>query len=181
MILPNLAIGLLAAAAWIALLKWSDANPEKRLWPPRHGSWGTAAWAWGLTILIYVGLIRVAAIDFNVLGLPAWLRWGVGGGISLVGSAVQTWGASNLGLKGTSGWPVGLVTNGAYARLRHPQYLGQIATLIGIAIFAGSLLAWPVALAGSAALVYAARVEGRHLAATQPGHAAYAARVRSFL
>lgn len=175
-----IALGVGASTAWIGLLAWSDRNPSRRLWPPHRGGWLTAAWAWALTIAIYVGEIYAAAADFNTLDLPAWFRWIVGGGVSLAGTAVQSWGAANLGLMGTSGWPAGLVTHGAYARLRHPQYLGQIATLIGIAIFAGSLLAWPVAIAGSVALYYACVVEDRHLEATQAGFGAYAARVPAF-
>jgi protein-S-isoprenylcysteine O-methyltransferase Ste14 len=172
-----LSLGLGASALWIAILLWSDRQPHRRLWPPLRGTWITALWAWGLTVLIYVGLIRACTADWNPLDLPVWLRWGLGAGLSTVGSVIQTQGMIALGLRGTSGWSKTLVTTGVQARWRHPQYLGQIMTLVGIALFAGTIWGWLVVAAGSAALVYAARVEDRFLAQRYPEHAAYAARV----
>jgi len=173
----GLTLGIGASLIWVAILFWSDRYPERRLWPPHRGGWVTAIWAWGLTALIYVGLIRVCAADWNVLELPTWIRWILGGGLSTWGSVIQTQGIAALGLKGTSGWNVGLVTRGAYARRRHPQYLGQIATLIGIALFAGSVLGWVVVVVGTGALLYAAVVEDRFWARRDPEFSNYAKRV----
>lgn len=172
-----ISLGTGASLLWLAILAWSDARPDARLWPPKHGNWVTGAWAWGLTILIYVGLIRACTADWNPLELPTWLRWGLGGGLSTWGSIVQSRGIAAIGLKGTSGWTERLVTTGVHDRWRHPQYAGQIATLVGIAIFAGTVLGWIVVAAGSLALVYAARVEDRFLATRFPEFADYAARV----
>ena len=172
-----LIIGIGASALWLAILVWSDARPDRRLWPPARGSWLTAIWAWGLTILIYIGLIRTCTAEWNPLNLPTWLRWGLGGGLSTWGSIVQTRGIAAIGLKGTSGWSDQLVTSGVHARWRHPQYVGQIATLVGIAIFAGTVVGWVVVATGTAALIYAAWVEDRFLGTQFPEHADYAARV----
>lgn len=172
-----LTLGLGASFIWIAVLYWSDRQPTRRLWPPHQGHWFTALWAWGLTIAIYVGLIRTATSDWNALGLPAWLRWGLGGGISTLGSIIQTQGIAAIGLRGTSGWTERLVASGVHARWRHPQYLGQIATLIGIALFAGTISGWLVVVTGSFALIYAARVEDRFLAERYPAFSDYSARV----
>ncbi len=174
-------LGLLAAAIWLGLLYWSDRNPGARLWPPARGTWHTAAWAWGLTICIYVGQIGVAYDDWNALGWPGWVRHGIGGGLSVVGSAYQSWAVVVLGLKGTSGWPVPLVTTGPYAHMRHPQYLGQVATFVGIAIWAASPLTALVGLAGCLALWRASVTEKRHLARTDPAFAAWAARTPGVL
>jgi hypothetical protein len=160
-----LALGLGASALWIAILLWSDARPGLRLWPPRQGSWFTAVWAWGLTILIYVGLIRAGTAEWNAVGLPAALRWGAGGALSVSGSVLQGRGLGDLGLKGTSGWRVAPVRTGVYARFDHPQYLGQIAALAGIALISGTLWGWLIVVAACAALLYAGRVETRFLAA----------------
>ncbi len=168
--------GLLAAVLWIAILWWSDRHRSARIWPPLvPGRW-TAAWAWGLTILIYVGVIRAGGGDDFLA--PVWLRWGVGGGLSVAGSVLHGWGTVGLGLKGTSGWPVPLKTDGAFGHRRHPQYLGQSCMLLGLAVLLGGGWALLAALAGIAALIYAALVEDRHLAQTAPGHAAYRARTR---
>ncbi|MDF0599548.1 methyltransferase [Psychromarinibacter sp. C21-152] len=170
------ALGAAAALGWAAVLLWSDRHPPRRLWPPHEGRWRTAAWAWALTVAIYVGAIRAGFHEAAQPVLPDWLRFGAGGLLSVAGSALHSWGTWDLGLKATSGWPAPLVTRGSYASSRHPQYLGQSAMLIGIALLAGTPPAlWP-ALAGVAALLLAARVEDRHLAATAPGHAAYRAR-----
>ncbi|MCV6596355.1 MAG: phosphatidylethanolamine N-methyltransferase family protein [Mangrovicoccus sp.] len=125
----------------------------------------TAAWAWGLTIAIYMGQIGAAAADWNAWGWPAWLRHGLGGGLSVLGSAYQSWAVLVLGLKGTSGWPVAREARGPYAQMRHPQYAGQMATFLGIAIWAASPAAWAIGLAGCGALILAGRVEDRFLPA----------------
>lgn len=168
-----------ASATWVAVLAYSDKVDEARLWPPHQGDWFTALWAWGLTILIYVGLIRCATADWNMLDWPVWLRWGIGGvALTLASTWVQGRGITNLGLKGTSGWDVGLVTTGAYAKRRHPQYAGQVLSLWGLAILGGNPWAFIAAFAGSGALVYAGHIEDRFLARRHAdAHRAYAARV----
>ncbi|MEM1361195.1 MAG: methyltransferase [Pseudomonadota bacterium] len=177
----NLALGLGASLLWIALLIYSKRQPDRRIWPPLRYFWLTAIWAWGLTIAIYVGQIGAGTTEWNAWGWPGWLRHGLGGGLSLLGSAYQSWAVLVLGLKGTSGWPVPLVTNGPYAQMRHPQYLGQMATFLGIAIWCASPAAFVIGLAGAAALVLAARVENRFLAETQTDHHSWAARVPGVL
>ncbi len=175
------AIGCAAALAWVILLLWSDRYPQTRLWPPHQGNLITAAWAWGLTILIYLGAIQAGFAAPNALGLPGWLRWGLGGALSVLGSIPHTWGTLSLGLRGTSGWPVPLITHGIYARSRHPQYLGQAVMLLGLAVLGGTLWGlWP-ALAGAGALLLAARIEDRHLAAISPEHSDYARRTAFLL
>ena len=80
----------------------------------------------------------------------------------------------DLGLKGTSGWDVGLITTGAYAKRRHPQYLGQIFSLLGLALLGGSAWAMLAGIVGSVALIYASLVEDRWMAANHPdAHAAW--------
>lgn len=174
-----LAVSLSASAAWGVILFVSDRGVAQ-IWPPARGNWPTAIWAWGLTTAIYVGLINAAAADWNSLGWPAWLRWGAGGaGLTALSFWVQGRGIVDLGLAGTSGWDVGLVTRGAYARRRHPQYAGQIVSLVGLGLLGGSPAGLASAAAGCAALAYASVVEDRHLARRHgAGHARYRAESR---
>lgn len=181
MVSGDLILGLGAAAVWVAILMWSDRKDARRLWPPHEGGLVTAGWAWALTIAIYVGQIGAGAEQWNQFGWPAWLRHGVGGGMSILGSLYQSWGVAVLGIRGTSGWAVPLATTGPYAQTRHPQYLGQVATFIGIAIWSASPAAWIIGLAGCFALTLAARVETRHLARRAAGHGSWAARVPGIL
>ena len=170
---------LAASAAWGVILIVSDRG-WARIWP--RGGWLTASWAWGLTTLIYVGLIRGASADWNALGWNVWLRWGIGGaGLTLASFWVQGRGIWDLGLKGTSGWDVGLVETGAYATRRHPQYAGQVLSLVGLGILGGSAGGLLAAAAGCAALVHASVVEDRWLARRYPdAHRAYRSRVGFF-
>ena len=159
-----LALSLGASTLWCVILFVSDRT-RLQPWPPVEGGWFTALWAWGLTSLIYVGQFQAATADWNALGWNAWVRWSLGGVILTVPSLwLQGKAMADLGLKGTSGWNVGLVTNGTYARRRHPQYTGQIISLIGLGVLAGSIPALIAGAAGSGALVYAAMVEDRTLA-----------------
>ncbi|MBJ3762966.1 DUF1295 domain-containing protein [Maribius pontilimi] len=175
-----LLVSLGASALWGVVLFVSDRGIAQ-IWPPAEGNIWTGAAAWLLTIAIYMGLIRTATADWNALDLPGWLRWGIGGvGLSIAATWVQGRGITDLGLKGTSGWDVGVVTTGAYAHRRHPQYAGQVLSLLGLALLGGSAWAGLAAVAGSAALVYASVVEDRHMARTHPGFADYADRVRFF-
>ncbi len=174
-----LVLSLGASFAWLVILTVSDRGLA-RIWPPRKGNLATAIWAWALTTAIYVGLINAATADWNSLGWNPWVRWGFGGVVLTLASLwVQGRGITDLGLAGTSGWDVGLVTTGGYARRRHPQYAGQIVSLVGLAILGGSPAGIFAAAIGCATLLYAAIVEDRDLARRFGArHAAYRDRVR---
>lgn len=166
-------LGLGACAAWGLILFVSDRDPSTGPWPPVRGNLWTAFWAWGLTILIYMGLFQAWGIDWNAFGWPAWLRWGGGGLLGLASAWLHLQGTADLGLKGTSGWNVGVVRRRSYALCRHPQYLGQALGFPGLALIAANGTSAVMALAAVATLVYAARVEDRAMAARHADHAAY--------
>jgi len=170
----GLLLGLCATALWAVILIMSDRVPEQGPWPPRRGNLTTALWAWGLTTLIYVGLVQSWG---QASLLPAPVRYTFGLPLAVIGSLLHAWATSMLGLRGTSGWDVGIVTKGPYAICRHPQYLGQIVSLIGLAILIGSSDSLNLGLAASIMLLYGSGVEDRALAARHPGlFAAYSAK-----
>ena len=71
-----------------------------------------------------------------------------------------------------------LIDTGAYARVRHPFYLGLFLWLVGLALWLGSVaavLALPVVLVALAGRIF---VEERTLRDTLPGYADYLKRVR---
>lgn len=166
-------LGLTATAIWAVVLARSNRTPGKGPWPPARGTLLTAAWAWGLTTLIYVGLIQTWG---QTPALPGWLRLGLGLPLAILGSLLHTWATAALGLRGTSGWDAGVVTAGPYALCRHPQYLGQIASIAGLALIIGSVEALSLGLAASLMLGYGSRVEDRAIQSRHPGaFAAYSA------
>ncbi len=169
----GLILGLGASALWMGILAVSNRHPGHGPWPPRQGTLVTAIWAWGLTTLIYVGLIRTWV---GPPLLPEAIRFGLGLPLAVLGSLLHGWSTAALGLKGTSGWDIGLVTGGPYRLCRHPQYLGQIVSLWGLALLIATGPGLCISLAATLALLYAARVEDHVLAARFPNRfAAFAA------
>jgi protein-S-isoprenylcysteine O-methyltransferase Ste14 len=169
-----LLLGLGASALWLVILRLSDRAPGRGPWPPRRGNLFTAIWAWTLTTCLYLGLVQTWG---QPSVLPGLLRNGIGLPLAIAGSVLHTWATATLGLKGTSGWDVGVTTGGPYALCRHPQYLGQIASLAGIALWIGSTQSLVLGLAASGVLLYGSAVEDRALADRhRAAFAAYRAR-----
>ncbi|WP_071689899.1 methyltransferase family protein [Nioella sediminis] len=161
----GLILGLTATGIWAVILVLSDRAPGQGPWPPRNGNLITAIWAWGLTTLIYVGLVQTWG---QTPVLPGWLRLGLGLPLAVMGSLLHTWATAALGLKGTSGWDVGIATKGPYALCRHPQYLGQIVSIAGLALIIGSPEALNLGLAASLMLGYGSGVEDRAIQSRYP-------------
>jgi protein-S-isoprenylcysteine O-methyltransferase Ste14 len=161
----GLILGLSASVIWVAILVLSDRWPGHGPWPPRKGNLLTAIWAWGLTTLIYVGLVQTWG---QTPVLPGILRWGLGLPMAVAGSLLHTWATAALGLKGTSGWDVGISTKGPYALCRHPQYLGQIVSIAGLALIIGSPEALILGVAASLMLGYGSGVEDRAIQSRDP-------------
>lgn len=145
--------------------------------------------------------VFVPVIGFTLLALPqvrplvpgyspetlAWLRsitplYGfylnmVGLVLAFIGAAFSIWALSHL--KRSFGLRVAvraLVTDGPYARIRHPLYLGEIIHILGIAILSTK----PVALwlfVGSVILqVVRAKIEEHKFLHSLPEYAAYKSR-----
>ena len=96
----------LTATLTIALLGavvWSIARPAKRLWPPPRQTVTAFALLWLVTALISAGLLAVGVYDWNPHGLPAALRWSVGGGLFVLGHAVAWTAAFQTGLLAVAG------------------------------------------------------------------------------
>lgn len=135
--------------------------------------------AWGLVALQGVLLLGIAA-GALATGVGPRLPFSLAGGLALVGLGVVVllWAARNLGPALTP-LPLpngaGLAAHGAYRRMRHPIYTGVLLACLGVAVGAGTVLAYGGALALVALFEIKTRLEETWLIATYEGYAAYAA------
>jgi protein-S-isoprenylcysteine O-methyltransferase Ste14 len=176
-----LAAGIGADVALICALLWSIAKPQARLWPPRRHPALAAAIVWLLTIVAFASALWLGVVDWNGLGWPAWLRWGIGMPLILAGNAVVWTGVAQLGMAATAGARDDLTTEGLYRFSRNPQYVADMALLLGWIVLSASLWVIPVALGGVLALALAPFAEEPWLAQTYGAKfSTYRARVRRF-
>ncbi|WP_299566586.1 methyltransferase [uncultured Sulfitobacter sp.] len=158
-----LLLGCAANLLLIAGILWSIFQPERRVWPPERSTATHKTIVWGMTCLgfgstIILGFLEWGAFDFH------WaIRWGLGFGLIVLGNAVVWSAVMQLGMGATSGDDGVLRSGGLYLFSRNPQYVADIAILIGIGLFSASILAWPVICTGIAALVLAVFAEERWL------------------
>ena len=145
--------GMVANGLLLAALAWSVWRPAQRLWPPERRSKTTAAVAWILTVVIFGTSIAVAVLDWGALQLPAWIRWTLGLPLIITGNVVVWWGVAELGWEATSGADGRLRTRGLYAWSRNPQYVADMAILIGIGLLSASAWVWPIIVVGCATLL----------------------------
>ena len=139
-----IAVELLLAGSLLASIVW----PDRRIWPP-PGKWSWQFWwIWSLTILSLLGLFAVAALDWNTFVFAHWSRLVLGGLLFVGGSAFAMWGVFTLSWHASAGLEARLVTTGPYRFTRNPQYVGDFAVLLGIAVFSNSLLAMILSVVG---------------------------------
>ena len=144
-------------------------------------------WVWGqVTLFILVGVtaplmpryLSLGDVDptFNRVD-PDWIRW-LSVPLLLAGLYAAAWGARSLGrnltpetepLPGAT-----LVTEGAYAHVRHPIYAGLVLLLAGYTLaWSNWTLALLVGLAARAFFTRKAKAEERWLLERHPLYAAY--------
>lgn len=177
------ALSLLGAIGLLAVLCWSTALPERRIWPPPAGKADGRFWlVWGLVGLLMVGGVTAGILDFGSLGLDG-RAWRVAGIVLLVlGNGLAWWGVAILGDRATTGLAGDLVTEGPYRFTRNPQYLGDVLILVGFATVADSWLAlWPSLVATASAIAAPFAEEPWLIARFGRAYVAYQRRVPRFL
>lgn len=150
-----LAIGIATAAYMLGMLLWSIFQPEQRTWPPQTATTGIKLRVWTITTASFAAAFLLGVMDWNSFGWPASLRWGIGLPLVVLGNIAVWWGVNKIGYAATSGEAAGLKTDGLYAWSRNPQYVADIAILIGWGILAASLWALPILVLGFAVLAVA--------------------------
>ena len=149
-------------------------------------------WVWGQFALIeLVALLAPLLPRYVSLGDadyalnrmdPTWIR-ALGGVVAGAGVALAAWGVRSLGpslTPGTEPLPgSALVTDGAYARLRHPIYGGIVLLLAGYTLaWSNWTLALIVGFVARLCFEAKAGAEERWLQERYPEYQRYALRVR---
>jgi protein-S-isoprenylcysteine O-methyltransferase Ste14 len=133
-------------------------------------------------MVIYPLLAGIDAVRFSWAPLPAWTVW-PGALLFLAGSALTTWAlVVNRHAEGTvriqSDRGHTVVTDGPYAHVRHPIYIGTIVGLPAVALVLGSAWAFVPMVLVVIAFVWRTAMEDRALQKELPGYEDYAATTR---
>ena len=144
----SILIASVAALYLFVAFVWSILHPDRRVWPPKDATTGLKARVWTATIAIFAAGFAVGLIDWNELGWPVGLRWGVGLSLIILGNIVVWSGVMKIGFDATSGEVDILKTDGLYAYSRNPQYVADMAIISGWAVLSASSLAFVLAFGG---------------------------------
>ncbi|MEZ5933111.1 MAG: isoprenylcysteine carboxylmethyltransferase family protein [Alphaproteobacteria bacterium] len=154
-VLVLLVIALVCEAGLAAMLAWSIAMPERRLWPPRRVTLVSQFLIWPPTVVIFVSAFLLGLADWNRFDWPATLRWGVGLPLVVAGNIIVWRAVFGIGIEATSGAIDHLKTDGLYRWSRNPQYVADMMILVGWVILSASGWALPVVLGGVGVLALA--------------------------
>jgi protein-S-isoprenylcysteine O-methyltransferase Ste14 len=135
-----LAITLLAQAILFGFTAISWLAPAHRIWPPpSRDSWQFYA-TWFLSWVSLSGVVLLALLSDNSLGLPSWLRFGLGVPLLGLGVLLIGWGFRALSIPTTLGLSGTFIRTGPYRFSRNPQYFGTCLYLASLVLLSGSLV-----------------------------------------
>jgi methyltransferase len=128
---------------------------------PPHDVYRTMQWA-------YPAAFVALAVEGALFGPPPGATTAAGVGLFAAAKALKLWAIASLGDRWTFRVLVPpdapLVSSGPYAFLRHPNYVGVIGELAGVALTVGARVTGPVSILGFALLIRRRiRVEERAL------------------
>jgi protein-S-isoprenylcysteine O-methyltransferase Ste14 len=133
-----LVITLVAQAILFCFTAISWVAPAHRVWPPpSRNSWQFYA-TWFLSWVSLSGVFLLALFAGNSLGLPGWLRVGLGIPLLGVGIFLIVWAFRALSIPTTLGLPGAFIRSGPYRFSRNPQYLGTCVYLAALFVLSGS-------------------------------------------
>ena len=154
-----LVIGGTAGIYLLGAFAWSVAFPDRRIWPPNEATTGIKVRVWMATVAICGATFLLGGVNWNSFDWPAAVRWGVGVPLILVGNSIVWIGVRKIGFGATSGEVAELETDGPYRYSRNPQYVADMAILIGWAMLSASGWAMAIACLGVIVLAFAPLAE----------------------
>ncbi|MBB5723360.1 protein-S-isoprenylcysteine O-methyltransferase Ste14 [Loktanella ponticola] len=176
------AVALAIASMTLAAILWSVAQPDRRIWPPHRFSAAVAWIGWGGTFAFFATVFALGVIGWGDAPVPGWLRYGVGAVLILAGNAGVWSEVMGFGVNQTMGAEGQLKTDGLYRFSRNPQYVSDIAILIGWALLSASFVAQPSVITGVLVLIAFPLAEESWLSERYgKAYLDYKAKVRRFL
>lgn len=175
-------IGLAIAGLTLSAILWSIVKPSQRFWPPQRYTWATPIIVWVPTFTLFGVIVAIGMLNWGSIELPAWLRFGVGGVLIVLGNLAVWAEVAGFGIAQTGGAEGVLKTNGLYRYSRNPQYVADTTMLIGWGLLAASVAAIPVIFAAIIVLLIAPFAEEPWMQETYgKEYEAYKKRVRRYL
>ena len=143
-------VGLGIALSTLAAILWSIARPSQRLWPPIRYTPLTPLLVWIPTFVLFGTLVALGVLGWGDLALSGWFRFGAGIPLIVIGNIVVWSAVAGFGVHKTGGAVGTLQTGGLYRFSRNPQYVADIAIVLGWMALTSAPLAM---LVGSAAII----------------------------
>jgi len=122
--------------------------PNYRIWPPPKKSSWQFYFIWILTIVLYIGFILLGIFDWDSFIFGHFSRFIIGGLLVAGGLLFFICSISTLKVHSTLGLKGELITSGPYKYSRNPQYVSNIALILGLIFIFNSLLAFIAGLLG---------------------------------
>ena len=178
-------VGLLFGCSTIFKSSFLFWNPE--LWRRRASIFeDTRLWDWGVLVALATGLftiIFIAVVDFDAPARRLDLQWLVGLVVFVSGWMFFTWCSfanpffeAMVRIQTEEGHCV--IDSGPYAIIRHPGYVGFIATFLSTPLLLPSVWIYIVSFVLALTFVIRTALEDRTLQAELAGYPEYASRVR---
>jgi len=150
-----LVLALALAGITLTAIGWSIVRPDRRIWPPQSYVTTTPFVVWGVTYALFGAIIALGIIGWGQAAIAGLLRYGLGPLLIILGNLAVWSEVIRFGLPQTGGAVGQLKIDGLYRYSRNPQYIADIAILIGWALLCASLVALPAIVAGILLLLIA--------------------------
>ncbi len=150
-----LAVALALAGLSLAAIIWSVIYPNRRIWPPRCYGPQTPVIVWGVTYALFGAIIALGLLGWGEASVTGPPRYALGPLLIFLGNLAVWSEVIRFGLPQTGGAVGQLKVDGLYRFSRNPQYVADVAILIGWSFLCASVIALPAIVAGILVLLIA--------------------------
>ena len=150
-----LVLALVLVGITLAAIGWSIVRPDSRIWPPQSYGPMTPIVVWGVTYTLFGAIIALGILGWGEATIAAPLRYGLGPLLIVLGNLAVWSEVIRFGVPQTGGAVGQLKVDGLYRYSRNPQYVADIAILIGWALLGASIAAIPAIIGGILVLLAA--------------------------